>query len=295
MNAATAEKVEEDIEQDRWLGIYDGLDDQEYRRAPGMNKSSLDLIAVSPLHYQTVKYNPKPPTPQMFFGSAFHCLVLEPEEFDKRYVLAPNINKRTKAGKEEWERFQADNIGKQIITNNDSGKGIWGVGDWDRLHLMRDSVLNHPFASILIEGIVERSIWWVDPVTYKLCKSRIDVVNEAHSLNVDLKTTADASYSGFQRSVHSYRYHVQDAFYTDGSNINDMGMKGFVFVCVEKEPPYAVACYMIEREWRRVGRAIYQRNLETYKRCMENDEWPCFPEEVRDLIMPGFAKFHPIS
>ena len=304
--------VEEEVKQDdRWLGIYDGLDDQEYRHAPGMNKSSLDLIAVSPLHYQTIRYNPKPPTPAMMFGSAFHCLVLEPEEFNKRYTRAPeNAPKRPTqaqlnaakpsaaaiASIEFWGAFDEENADKQIIsTKSNPDIGIWGASDWDRMHMMADNVLQHPFASILIQGVTERSIWWVDPYTHKLCKGRIDVSNEAHSLNVDLKTTNDASYSGFQRSVHSYRYHVQDAFYTDGSNMLDLGTRGMVFVCVEKEPPYAVACYMIEPEWRRVGRAIYQNNLDLYKRCMEREEWPCFAPEIRDLAMPGFAKFHPIS
>lgn len=283
-------------EEKRWLGIYDDLPDQEYRDAPGANKSGLDDIHRSPLHYITKKRNPMPPTPAMFVGRAFHSLVLEPDKFDQEFMKDPGFNKRTKAGREEYEQFMEENAGITLIsTNSDPDKGIWGASDWDMIHRMRDSVMAHPIASILLQGIPERSIWWVDPTTGKLCKGRVDVYNDAHSINVDLKSTADASYSGFAHSIHKFRYFVQDAFYTDGTRAVGEKADQFIFVCVEKEPPYAVACYALEKEWVRIGREVYQRDLEVYKQCHESGEWPCYHVGARDQVIPGYAKFHPIS
>ena len=177
------------------------------------------------------------------------------------------------------------------------GSDIWNSSDWDMIHYMRDAIMAHPIASILIQGQVEQSVFWVDPRTHKLCKARIDVFNQDHSVLVDLKSAADASYSGFQSSVHKYHYMIQAAFYTDGWTIAaDCKVDlPFLFVVAEKQPPYAVACYKLEPEWIRVGREIYRRTLERFAECKNTDTWPCYPEEVRDLSMPGYAKYFSIS
>ena len=296
---------------DRWLGIYDALPFPDYRGAPGINKSGLDLLHRSPLHYIMQKENPKPPTPAMLLGSAFHCLVLEPDTFADQYTcIPPDAPRRPTTAQRNakkpsgetleaiafWEKFEAENSDKIIINTKAKDDTVWGVSDWDTIHRMRDAVIAHPIASVLIEGAVEQSMWWVDKETHKLCKGRLDVYNEAHNLLVDVKTTVDASYSGFQRSVHAYRYHVQAAFYTDGAIACDMDVNnGFAFVCVEKEPPYGVACYFLEKDWIRMGREIYCRDLVRYKECHESGEWPGYPIHIRDLVAPGYAKFHPIS
>ena len=39
-------------------------------------------------------------------GSAIHCLLLEPDEFKDRFIIAPPFNRRTNAGKAEEAEFQ---------------------------------------------------------------------------------------------------------------------------------------------------------------------------------------------
>ena len=279
-------------EEKRLLGVYPGMPEKEYRQAPGMNKSSMDNFMRSPLHYLTMKRDPPPPTPQMFVGSAFHTLVLEPERFKTEYV--PDPGGQSKEMKEWRAKQYAD--GKTPISTKGGGD-IWNASDWDMIHHMRDAVREHPIASILVQGQAEQSLFWVDKTVHKLCKARIDVHNDSHNINVDLKSAADASYSGFQRAVHSYHYMIQDAFYTDGWQAATKAEKRipFVFVVVEKQPPYGVACYTLEPEWQRVGREIYQRTLQLFKECKDTETWPCYPTEVRDLVMPGYGKYHNIS
>jgi len=298
------------FEKKRYLGIFDNMSYDEYRAAPGANKSGLDNLHKSPLHYITIKNNPKPPTQAFFVGRAMHTLILEPDKFNDEYVCipkdAPNRPTKTQLGVEKpclktqrtiafWEEFDDENSGKIIIKNKQKNDTIWGVSDWDMIHLVRDAVMEHPIANILLQGEVERSMWWVDENTKKLCKGRVDVYNESHNVIVDLKSTIDSSYSGFARSIHQYRYFVQDAFYTDGLRKSGLEVKHFIFVCVEKDPPYAVALYVLEPEWIRIGRETYERDLEIYKECHESGKWPSYPPGARDQVVPGYAKFHPIS
>ena len=72
-----------------------------------ISKSGLDLIAKSPAHYWSRYLDPnrekKEPTAAMLLGTAVHFAILEPEEFGRRYQVLPEINKRSNAGKAEFE------------------------------------------------------------------------------------------------------------------------------------------------------------------------------------------------
>jgi len=62
----------------------------DYFAAPGLSNSGMSDLAVSPLRYWynhvRLDREPEEPTPQMAFGTALHCAVLEPDQFEKRYA-----------------------------------------------------------------------------------------------------------------------------------------------------------------------------------------------------------------
>ncbi|WP_435310668.1 PD-(D/E)XK nuclease-like domain-containing protein [Primorskyibacter sedentarius] len=288
------------------IGLFDGISNHDYHYGKGISKSGLDLIRQNPAEFITRKRHPKPPTPAMLLGSAFHCLVLEPEKFDQEYVMEPmdaprrptaaQINAKkpspdSLAAIEFWKQWDAENEGKTAISTKPGDDPFWQPSDWCRLHRMRDAILLHPIASILLDpsaGRAEQTCYWVDWQTKKLCKCRPDFINDDHNLLVDLKSTEDASYTGFGQSVSRYRYHVQDAYYRDGMHQIGHTVGGFVFVAVEKQPPYNVAVYRLGQEEVRVGRLQYESDLMKYKQCHEADEWPGYPDEVRDLTLSQF-------
>lgn len=72
-------------------GIYDNISNADYHGGPGISKSGLDLIAKSPAHYfyaaNVANDNERAPTAAQAFGTAFHALLLEPEEFKKTYAV----------------------------------------------------------------------------------------------------------------------------------------------------------------------------------------------------------------
>ena len=270
------------------LGIFDDIPNEEYHRGPGISKSGLDLIRQSPAEYITRKRHPKPPTPAMMLGTALHGLILEPETFEAQFVADKYAGSQTKEAKAWREQMFADGIN---VVHTAKDPGFWDRDDWRAIHAMRDAVYAHPIASILLDhdqGIAERSVYWIDHETRKLCKCRPDFHNQAHNLIVDLKSTEDASYSGFGQSVAKWRYHVQDAFYRDGMHAIGETVAGFVFVAVEKNPPYGVAVYRLGVEEVRVGRLQYQSDLMRYKQCHDTDTWPSYPEDIRDLTLSQY-------
>ncbi|EGI5690089.1 exonuclease VIII, partial [Salmonella enterica subsp. enterica serovar Monschaui] len=88
-------------------GIYYDIPNEAYHAGPGVSKSQLDDIADTPAIYLWRKNAPvdTEKTKSLDTGTAFHCRVLEPEEFSKRFIIAQEFNRRTSAGKEEEKTF----------------------------------------------------------------------------------------------------------------------------------------------------------------------------------------------
>ncbi|EIZ8524456.1 exodeoxyribonuclease VIII, partial [Escherichia coli] len=122
----TGEVADPVIVEDIEPGIYYGISNENYHAGPGVSKSQLDDIADTPALYLWRKNAPvdTTKTKTLDLGTAFHCRVLEPEEFSNRFIVAPEFNRRTNAGKEEEKAFlmECASTGKTVITAEEGRK-----------------------------------------------------------------------------------------------------------------------------------------------------------------------------
>lgn len=261
-------------------GIIPNIPIEEYLRHASVSKSQLDQLAKSPAHYLASLTTPRKETPAMRIGSIFHGIVLEPERV--KIAVAPVCDKRTKDGKATWETFCIENAGAEIVTA-DEGEMLSG---------MAASIKAHPAASALLAGagIAEGSCWWYDDQSGELCRCRPDFYRRDLGIIVDLKTTEDASPKEFARSIANYRYHMQSAFYQDGveAATGDF-IKGFVFVAVEKRPPYAVAVYQLDMQGVEAGRVEYKRLLLDLADCKAAKKFPGYSDRIETISMPAWS------
>jgi exodeoxyribonuclease VIII len=266
-------------------GIYDYIPNAQYHAGPGISQSALSVMARSPLHYWS-KYldpnrEPTEPTPAMKLGTAIHTAVLEPDLFEKQYIIAPDVDRRTKEGKAVWQQAveQADAIGGALISYDDAM--LCGR--------IAQQVREHPMArKVFATGQVERSVYWNDRETGLLCRARPDLMNLP--LLVDLKSTDDASPAGFQKSAWNFRYWMQAAWYIDGIE-QATGIKpdAFIFAAFEKTAPFACAFYYADEPMLEMGRREYRKLLRLLADCIATDTWPGYPAEVRALGVPSWA------
>jgi hypothetical protein len=247
-------------------------------RTDSVSKSMLDKIHKAPAVLRAYLDGERPePTPAMVFGTAAHTAVLEPEKL----VCAPKCDKRTKAGKEAAEDFAAEYAGRDVVIVDPDTR--------DTVRAIADSVWRHPVARrVLSQGEPELSFFGeIDGIP---CKARTDWLNDRTGIIADIKTTNDASPAGVARSVANYRYHVQNSFYTDVTAADGFHVESFVFIFVEKTPPYLVGVYVLDTEALDVGREEYQRDLATYKECVETGIWPGLSERIELITLPAFYK-----
>ena len=85
-------------------GIYSGISNDAYHSGPGDSSSRIKTALTSAAHY--LAYKSTDATPAMALGTAIHALVLEPDTWRNELVIAPDINRRTKAGKAEFALIQ---------------------------------------------------------------------------------------------------------------------------------------------------------------------------------------------
>lgn len=287
------------------VGIIDNQDIEQYHSGPGISKTGLDLIERSPAHYHAEYLDQnRPPrendeTTARLVGHLAHCAILEPTEFEKRYVTLPSDAPRRPTSAQWnaknpssdsmmamawWREWLATNEGRTVITHEQRETALRQAESVRRLPDIRDA---------LDCGRPEVSAYWRDPVTDVLCRCRPDWRHDAGERSVilvDVKTYSNAAPFEFARQIPRMRYHVQSAYYTDGyAQAADVDVMAFIFLAVETEYPYAASAVMLDDAALEQGRAEYRRNLDTYAACLKSGEWPGYPTGIQPVSLPAWA------
>ncbi|AKV03169.1 Exodeoxyribonuclease VIII [Labilithrix luteola] len=265
-------------------GIYRGMPADIYHaRAPGVvSKTVLDILERSAAHYKAwLDGHERPATDALELGVITHARVFEPDLFASTYVQAPDHgDQRFKENKQKKAEWKAANEGKKPVSEE----------HWIASEGMARSIRRHPkVAPLLSRGEAEVTARWEDLDTGIICKARADWLVPNLGIILDLKTTEDAREDAFARSCAKYRYHVQNAHYDHGFSMAGIEIEDFVFVAVEKQPPYACAVYTLDDEAVFKGREAVDRNLRSLRDCIEVDEWPAYGNGIKKLSLPRWA------
>ena len=285
------------------LGVFEGLDIDEYHGGPGLSNSGLNDLAQSPFHYYSRHLDPQRPAREVkdgqLEGHLAHCAILEPAEFSKRYTVTPadeprrpsssqwaakNPSPESQAAMNWWRDFGSQHVGVTII---DSNLHATAMAQSVSVHNVSD------VATLLREGAAEVSGYWRDPMTGVLCRCRPDFVSPVGGgvILLDVKTFSNASPRDFMLQVGRKHYERQAAWYSDGFQIAaKTEVLGFVFVAVETVWPYATGAYMLRDEWVEIGRRDNRRLLDLYAKCVHDNEWPSYGQGVEQLPIPSWLQ-----
>lgn len=258
------------------------MTEKDYNAAEGIRRSALWQLTKSPAHFRYYLENPPETTPAMTFGIAVHTAVLTPEALDKQFAVI-NLDMRTKEGK----------AAKQAAL--DEGKTILTGDQMEMLDGILRSLREHPMAKRLLDGPHETPYFWTDELTGETCKCRTDAETDVDGQHivVDLKTCNDASTEAFMRDAIRLGYHVQAAMYAEGVRAVTGQDSVFVFVAVEKEPPYAVNILQCDGAFMLRGMDEYRYLLGLYHECKTKNNWPGYEGlggNINTLELPAWLK-----
>lgn len=258
--------------------VVPGLSYKEYDARPGIRAgylASVDRSTPGGAEYQRTHATE---TAAMRWGSALHCMVLEPDRFASEYTIGGPVNPKTQQpyGSEtkafnEWAVAQT----KPILTR-DEHRIIVG---------MADAIAAHPIARTIRDAPrqTELSLFWTLDDGMQ-CKARVDCLQDGWIW--DVKTCRDAGYRGFQHSIAEYRYHMQAAWYLDGVTraglLNQSGPRCRVlWLAVENAPPYQLAVYQRSLDLLQIGHDANERALDVIRAREKARHWPtAYAQEV---------------
>ena len=213
-------------------------------------------------------------------GHGIHVSILEPERFEDAVLRGP-IDRRGNRWKEA--RACADDCGALLLVDK----------DYDAVLAVRDAVhADYGLHNIITGGqaAVENSAIWVDKETGERCRVRPDLVRPDLRIMLDLKSSVSAAHRDVQKYVATYGYHLQDAMYRHGWESAGGGeIEGYVFLVVEKEPPYEHALFELDETASHEGWLIFRRMLDEYHQCKQTGVFPGYARQVQDLSLPPWA------
>lgn len=261
-------------------GIYDMPIDVYHSDCcvgPSVSKSGLwTLIHDSPLHFFAEWYGnkdrvPRETTKAMTLGSAAHHLLLGQRDFDRHFVIRPEMidgkpwqGNRTAC--REWTEAQT----KPIITT-DMLEIISGIA------LQLSSIPE--IQNGLFNGAIEKSIIWQDEETGIWVKARPDGLPLNLDLIVDLKITHDASFWGCRNAISNFGYHMQMAL--GGAGIEHitgrkLGTDDYHLFFIEDKRPHAYNLKPLSSDYIGKGAELARKALIAMAECLNKDEWPSY-------------------
>lgn len=235
-----------------------------------------DLLKNPYLFFHPVKQEHKK---AFDIGSAIHSLLLEPENFDSDFAVAPKCDRRTVKGKADWNNFVEESKGKTVLESDDFDNCI----EIQKSTLAIPEVLN-----LLRGGVSEKSYFTTLPNGTKQ-KVRPDRYRSDINTIIDVKSCRDASPDAFKRDIATYKYYVQASYYIDV-----LGANKFIFLAVEKTAPFMVGIYELNRADLDRGRELIRKALALSKQP-EKYKTPLYKgsngEVVQTLTMPNYIHY----
>ena len=279
-------------------GIFRGESFEEYQVIEAVNNSSLKHMTRSAAHFYAEVLDPereaKAPSDALILGNAIHTAILEPDLFVHKYAVVPDdAPKRptsvqrsakkpsddTVAAIEFWDRFNAENAGRIILTKDQA----------EICRKVSRKFLSSNTAQFLFsKGQPEVSLVWEDPIEEVLCKGRADWIND--TMIIDIKSSIDASEAEFSRAAFNYDYAMQAAFYLDGYKALTGKELIFVIAVFEKAPPFECRFYVVSDKMIDFGRKKYRALLAKYAKAAKTGIWEGYTDELTTLELPSWVE-----
>lgn len=227
--------------------------------------SALKAFSLSPASFIEYKIGEKPTTKTMKMGSALHCAILEPEEFEKRYSvlikeMLPNPDKdfRNTANKQ----FKAGFIAKA----ESEGKEILDPSEFEECKLYQKLCFRNQISQSYLKTLEKKeqyAEWFFNGIKFR---GFIDGVGGGYIL--DIKKVMDASPDRIKRTAIYDQWHWQGALYLQSEFADEF--TGFYNLAIDNVSPcvFYLGDYSLQKALGELKKVI-----DEFKRCIDLQQW----------------------
>lgn len=221
-------------------------------------------------------------TEAMRFGTAFHTIILEHDTFFNKFVVIPDVDFRSKEGKEIKESLSNCIMLNESGRTSDEGKKIvLRQPDFDKLIAMKEGMLfntngKEAYAKKLLDTCLQKEFVILFTYLGVPCKAKLDGVTSNYEI-IDLKTCGSIEPDEFESTVFNYLYDIQAVFYKMAVKylMNELDVEKelqpeFYFLAVEKvENQYLSQVYKTD-QWDETAKQIINTWLPICYYAMQN-------------------------
>lgn len=295
-----------------FYGAQNGMSYEEYAEVPGVNYSSIkyldeDLGCPEQAEWH-LKFASEKKTEALKFGSAFHSMALDPEEWKTRYTL---LDEDTANRLYEDQRMEGENKKSKAayMTHKTYAEYIQAGGSVARMPIFKAWAAEQEAAGVEVitparqkdmenmanalrknsqarealeqcpAGNRELSLFTTFPALgqHLRIKARLDLMSHNQSTILDLKTSRTAHPDQFSNQVVKLGYHHQAAWYVMIARLLDFDVKRFGWVAIEKGAPYCCAVHYMPDDWLRLGLQEVKAMIAECANRIKTDNWPGYP------------------
>jgi PDDEXK-like domain of unknown function (DUF3799) len=297
-------------------GIYLHMPAADYHRDDALSHSRLKKMDPTPAHFRAaLDKPPEKPTWDMLIGTMTHSLVTE-GQVDMPIVVTPDTypSKSTKGRSDEKTVIREDkpwHMGATyckawVAEQEKAGRIPLDKEGWETALGCARAVIAHPEAGRILKGAVLEPSCFLTACGAPV-KFRPDILPDGNFI-ADIKTVPAlcGGRDAFASHAWDRGYFTQAAWYLD--MLEDLTMtpddqleappglmefiglrEQFVFIVVEKAPPYAVALYEVGEDTLAKAREINTARFEAFRRCVQSGEWPAYPSGIQTIDAPRWA------
>jgi len=287
------------------IASKEDVSNKVYHLCDGLSSSDIKVLySKSKKHW--INYKSKKDqdsTKAKDYGGVAHCLALEPENFDKTYYVAPELDKRSH--KTYFEILEMNNFAKtpikeseleeikrkvDLLMSNENIKKVIESSDKEVSLFIKEGKMVKKARLDMLTPISEDNIEAVQA----LIGHRHDV-NLGQVAVFDLKFLKDIAPSEFSRDCGNYRFDISDVYYTsvlekvlraeDKDVLADGVVKGVTFLTIEKGDVDMVETRYIDEE------DLGHSNLCVAEAIMKyEDSFDGYSQEPVKIKMPKYIK-----
>ena len=272
----------------RMNGIFGEMPMEEYHATTALNSSRMRTGAD--VSFEVAEYDSTMPgeeTIHQFDGTIVHH-TFETKETKSKYAIAPDVDRRTKAGKAEFAEFvEGLLVGVKPITQVQH----------DMAHKCLENALSHPESKKFLEhGMFERSYFCELQDVEVKARPDIDMSHIATSNNfpclVDIKTRGKGR---AKRDIWNYEFWTSHMYLQCGLQImaaRKLGLEvhNYFYLLVEKVPPYQINVVPVDAETIHWSIRATQTLIEQWKAWLDNGCPKSYGLKQKAITTPEWIK-----
>lgn len=256
---------------------------EEYLAYPAIGSNALKMIMQSPKDFKANLDAKKFDTKATALGTAADMALLEPDLFNSHYVVQPedwgpkNVGtKENPAGKQKWDAFKKENVGKKIIDFKDAE--------------LLERIMEEAKAHASLQGLLrigKSQVTCISEIKDEIrIKARADLLCDDGWI-WDLKTTSKGmDDKSLYWTIMNMGYHFSAAHYIAAFE-EHISINGFGWIFISTDmPAIHIRIVRASRDLLAAGMRDFNYAIHVLKSCTKNGEWYGYPDEITEICRP---------